>query len=66
MSKSSGKPKPPFSKVEQSLVIKANIFKFQFISFLPVYSQGHFKVVSVNSKIKFSYPDCYQTILLMQ
>ena len=48
--------RPPFSKVEQSL-IKTEVLKFHFISFLPVCSQGHFKVVSMNSKVRFSYPD---------
>ena len=48
--------RPPFSKVEQSL-IKANVLKFHFISFLPVSSQGHFKVVSANSKVRFCHPD---------
>ena len=48
--------RPPFSKVEQSL-IKAKVLKFHFISLLPVSSQGHFKVVSMNSKVRFSYPD---------
>ena len=47
---------PFFSKVEQSLV-KAEVLKFHFISFLPVSSQGHFKVVSMNSKVRFSHPD---------
>ena len=41
--------------VEQSL-IKAGVLKFHFISFLPVSCQGHFKVVSMNSKVRFSHP----------
>ena len=48
--------RPPFSKVVQSLV-KAEVLKFYSISFLPVSSQGHFKVVSMNSKVRFSHPD---------
>ena len=51
--------------MEQSL-IKADILKSQFISFLPVYSRGHFKVVSINSEVRFSHPDPYQRILLIQ
>ena len=51
--------------MEQSL-IKADILKFQFISFLPVYSRGHFKVVSINSEVRFSHLDPYQRILLKQ
>ena len=51
--------------MEKSL-IKAHILKFQFISFLPVYSRGHFKVVSINSEVRFSHPDPYQRILLIQ
>ena len=54
-----------FSKVEKSL-IKAHILKFQFISFLPVYSRGHFKVVSMNSEVRFSHSDSYQRILSIQ
>ena len=42
--------------MEQSL-IKTEVLKFHFISFLPVSSQGHFKVVSMNSKVRFSHPD---------
>ena len=44
--------------MEQNL-IKADILKFQFIS----YSQRHFKVVSMSSKVRFSHPDSYQRIL---
>ena len=51
--------------MEQSL-IKADILKFQFISFLPVYSRGHFKVVSMNSEVRFSHSDSYQRILSIQ
>ena len=42
--------------MEQSLV-KEEVLNFHFISFLPVSSQGHFKVVSMNSKVRFSHPD---------
>ena len=51
--------------MEQSL-IKADILKFQFISFLPVYSRGQFKAVSMNSEVRFSHPVPYQRILSIQ
>ena len=51
--------------MEKSL-IKAHILKFQLISFLPVYSRGHFKVVSMNSEVRFSHSDSYQRILSIQ
>ena len=47
-------------------LIKAHILKFQFVSFLPVYSRGHFKVVSMNSEVRFSHSDSYQRILSIQ
>ena len=65
ISKSSGKQKDPFFQGGEKL-IKAHILKFQFVSFLPVYSRGHFKVVSMNSEVRFSHPDPYQRILLIQ
>ena len=65
ISKSSGKQKDPFFQGGEKL-IKAHILKFQFVSFLPVYSRGHFKVVSMNSEVRFSRPDPYQRILLIQ